>query len=163
MDANIQSHPKEDLPSTSTSTSAILNSSNHLQHLTSDNPSISNIISDSSGKHCEFCLIAEFDIDRGSTLSFQYPNPIQHDNQSVTSPSVHSSSDIHSFSSNLIYSISSLSSRPASLQSSCSQTELTQELKIGPSFSSKIQSIPLPLTSLKDLGQPRVQGVEPPL
>lgn len=35
----------------------------------------------SSGKHCEFCLIAEFDIDRGSTLSYQYPNPIGHDNQ----------------------------------------------------------------------------------
>lgn len=32
-------------------------------------------------KHCSFCLMAEFDIDKGSTLSFQYPNPIQHDNQ----------------------------------------------------------------------------------
>lgn len=29
--------------------------------------------------HCSFCLVAEFDIDKGSTLSFQYPAPIGHD------------------------------------------------------------------------------------
>jgi hypothetical protein len=30
--------------------------------------------------HCSFCLVAEFDIDKGSTLSYQYPAPIGHDN-----------------------------------------------------------------------------------
>jgi len=35
--------------------------------------------SSSSYPHCSFCLVAEFDIDKGSTLSFQYPAPIGHD------------------------------------------------------------------------------------
>jgi len=30
-------------------------------------------------KHCHFVLLAEFDIDRGSTLAHQYPAPIGHD------------------------------------------------------------------------------------
>ncbi|KAE8205096.1 hypothetical protein CF328_g691, partial [Tilletia controversa] len=30
-------------------------------------------------KHCHFVLLAEFDIDRGSTLAHQYPSPIGHD------------------------------------------------------------------------------------
>lgn len=29
--------------------------------------------------HCSFCLVAEFDIDKGSTLSYQYPAPTGHD------------------------------------------------------------------------------------
>ncbi|PWN49412.1 spindle pole body interacting protein [Violaceomyces palustris] len=29
--------------------------------------------------HCQFVLLAEFDIDKGSTLSHQYPNPTGHD------------------------------------------------------------------------------------
>ncbi|UZJ57230.1 hypothetical protein CBS101457_006550 [Exobasidium rhododendri] len=33
----------------------------------------------SSYTHCSFCLVAEFDIDKGSTLSYQYPAPINHD------------------------------------------------------------------------------------
>lgn len=28
---------------------------------------------------CTFCLVAEFDIDKGSTLSHQYPEPVDHD------------------------------------------------------------------------------------
>ncbi|KAE8212200.1 hypothetical protein CF327_g4122 [Tilletia walkeri] len=30
-------------------------------------------------KHCHFVLLAEFDIDKGSTLAHQYPAPIEHD------------------------------------------------------------------------------------
>ena len=33
----------------------------------------------SSHPHCSFCLVAEFDIDKGSTLSYQYPAPIGQD------------------------------------------------------------------------------------
>lgn len=33
----------------------------------------------SSYPHCSFCLVAEFDIDKGSTLSYQYPAPSGHD------------------------------------------------------------------------------------
>lgn len=33
----------------------------------------------SSFPHCSFCLVAEFDIDKGSTLSHQYPANIGHD------------------------------------------------------------------------------------
>ncbi|KDN37377.1 spindle pole body interacting protein [Tilletiaria anomala UBC 951] len=32
-----------------------------------------------NGKHCSFCLLAEFDIDKGSTLAYQYPEPTGHD------------------------------------------------------------------------------------
>lgn len=35
--------------------------------------------SSTSYAHCAFCLVAEFDIDKGSTLSYQYPAPIGHD------------------------------------------------------------------------------------
>jgi hypothetical protein len=35
--------------------------------------------SSSQYPHCSFCLVAEFDIDKGSTLSYQYPAPIGHD------------------------------------------------------------------------------------
>lgn len=31
------------------------------------------------GESCTFCLVAEFDIDKGSTLSYQYPEPVNHD------------------------------------------------------------------------------------
>lgn len=32
-------------------------------------------------KNCSFCLLAEFDIDKGSTLAYQYPEPTGHDAQ----------------------------------------------------------------------------------
>ncbi len=32
-----------------------------------------------SQKYCSFCLLAEFDIDKGSTLAYQYPEPTGHD------------------------------------------------------------------------------------
>ncbi|PWZ00252.1 hypothetical protein BCV70DRAFT_206505 [Testicularia cyperi] len=32
-----------------------------------------------TGKHCSFCMLAEFNIDRGSTLSYQYPTPTGYD------------------------------------------------------------------------------------
>ncbi|PWN44410.1 spindle pole body interacting protein [Ceraceosorus guamensis] len=32
-----------------------------------------------SARHCHFVLLAEFNIDKGSTLSYQYPAPLEHD------------------------------------------------------------------------------------
>ncbi|SJX63499.1 uncharacterized protein SRS1_14255 [Sporisorium reilianum f. sp. reilianum] len=41
--------------------------------------STSSVQNNSSGSYCTFCMLAEFDIDRGSTLSHQYPAPTGYD------------------------------------------------------------------------------------
>lgn len=49
----------------------------------SDSPTPSRMGADPT-THCSFCLLAEFDIDKGATLSHQYPEPTGHDDQYVS-------------------------------------------------------------------------------
>lgn len=77
--------PSSSLPTASTSTAqtSIARSSTPERGPSSALPrtesSNSSISTSSSFQHCSFCLSAEFDIDKGSTLSHQYPAPSGHD------------------------------------------------------------------------------------